>query len=89
MTRKFKRAVKAYVADGVLTQEEIEDLKKLAESEGIEEHEAHIYITSRLKKRKAKLEKPKNGVEKLSSIGETLVAVGGFALTVITFFKKK
>ena len=89
MTRKFKKVVKAYVADGVLTDEEKSDLKKLAENEGISVQDAHLYMTGELKKRKAKLEKPSSGIDKGAKIGEILVTVGGLVISAISLFRKK
>ena len=97
MTERFKQAVKDCVADAVLTDEEKELLKKIAKEEGVNETDAEIYIIKQLKiarinekyedkKTKEKENKPKEKFDwsALKSIGEGVVAVGSFVLTVLT-----
>lgn len=71
MTRKFKKAVKAVVADGVITPEEREILAKLAKDEVESEVEIELYITKELKKRKNKIAR---GPHWLSRNGAALLA---------------
>ena len=81
--------VKAYVADGVLTDNEKADLESLAEQEDINKQEANLYITSELKKRKAKLKNPKSWVDNATKIGGTVASIAGVAITIIGKFTKK
>ena len=50
MTKKFKKAVKDVVADGVITPEEETLILNLAKEEGISENDAKIYLIGEIKK---------------------------------------
>ena len=65
MTSKFKQAVQAVVADGVVTSEEKATLKQLAKQERISETDAEIYLIGELKKQKLKLNKGEDGGVKI------------------------
>ena len=74
ITEKFKKAVKDALADGNLTDEEIEYLYKVAETENINLDDARHYLSLQIKKRKAKI----NGREWWDIAKEILQ--GGFKL---------
>jgi hypothetical protein len=81
MTRKFKKAVKSYVRDGVLTPEEKANLHEMGKLEEESELELEIYITKELKRRKAKIAKGPNWFEKNgAAIITGAVTLGGVVL---------
>ena len=93
MTQRFKDAVKECVADGELTNDEKELLKKVAKEEGINETDAEVYITAELKRKKRSTEEKKSSSDSdwgstLKTVGEVIVTVGGFGLTVLTAMGK-
>ncbi len=88
MTERFKKAVKKYVSDCVLTQEEKSDLLKIAKEDGIKETDAIIYMNSELKKKISSKQTRKEVVDTIKDIGGVVVSVGGFALTVLAALGK-
>lgn len=88
LTDRFKKAVKAYVADGVLTDEEKDILRKIAKEEDINEIDAETYFTGELKKIKVKIQNPKPPKspikwDGIAAVGTALLAVGKFAYDVL------
>ena len=96
ITERFKNAVIACVADGILSSEEKEMLEKLAKEENINDLDAQVYITAQLKRirnekeneenRKKRIPNPDktNTSDIIKEIGGAVVAIGGFVLTVLT-----
>ena len=82
MTERFKKAVKSYVADGVLTSEEKEDLRKIAKEEQINATDADIFINAELTKIRSRKQTRKEVVETIKEIGGVVVSVGGFVLSI-------
>ena len=86
MTYRFKKAVKAFVEDGVLTPEEKKELKKIAKEDNIDETDAEIYIVQELKRKKMEVDKKKNGIDwlsKMPQIAATIASVAGVVITVL------
>ena len=88
MTERFKKAVKSYVADGVLTSEEKEDLRKIAKEDQINSTDAEVYINAELTKVRSRKQTRKEVVETVKEIGGVVVSVGGFVLTLLTLMGK-
>ena len=81
MTRKFKKTVKDYVQDGVLTPDEKAKLDELGKLEKESKLELEIYITRQLKKRKRKKAEGPGWWQKNSpALIGAVVTLGGPAL---------
>lgn len=79
MTERFKEAVKAYVSDCVLTEQEKSELLRIAKEDGINESDAIIYMNSELKKKKNKRKRASDVGEVLKEVGKVTVSIIGFA----------
>ena len=88
MTERFKKAVKNYVSDAVLSKEEKADLLKIAKEDGINESDAIIYMNSELKKVISNKQTRKEIVETIKDVGGVVVTIGGFVLTALAAFGK-